>query len=166
LCTFPEDPTRTRCNLCLGDDTAAAALGKERLREVLALKMRWVEEEDEEVRGELMAQMRELMKGTQNLDSIVSSLKFIHFTAKNMYLRDQEFILEEAIDFILRVYVDGQVRGKGTPLTVQERQDYFQRIDSEPFTCTFTGRRLQFFRSFLGDMASPDRVVCRKEGSK
>jgi hypothetical protein len=44
------DPTRTGCNLCLGDYTAARALGKQRLREVLNLKMQWVEENDEEVR--------------------------------------------------------------------------------------------------------------------
>jgi hypothetical protein len=159
LCTFPEDPARTRCNLCLGDQTAAAALGKERLREVLILKMEWAREDNQEVREGLLAQMNALMVGTQHLDVVVSSLKLINLTARGIRDRDEEFSLEESIDFILRVFVEGQVRGKGTPLTVKERQAYFQRIDSEAFTCTFTGRRIQFFRSFMGDMASPDRTV-------
>ena len=166
LCTFPSDPSRKRCNFCLGDDTAALSLGKERLRQVLTLKMEWVVEDDQELRDELMTQMNALMVGTKNLDVVVSSLKFIHLVANNMQQRDQEFSLEEAIDCILRVYVDGRVHGKGMPLTVLERKAYFERIDSESFTCTFTGRRLQFFRSFMGDMASPDRVVWKKEGSK
>jgi hypothetical protein len=79
-------------------------------------------------------------------------LAFIHLTAISLPKRDPEFSLEEAIDFMLRVFVEGRVQGKGTPLTVQEREDYFQRIDSESFTCTFTGRRLQFFISFMGDI--------------
>ena len=70
-----------------------------RLREVLNLKMQWVEEDDQDVRLEL---------GTKNLDAVVSSLKFIHFTAKAICRRDPQFSLEEAIDFILRVYVEGR----------------------------------------------------------
>jgi hypothetical protein len=134
-------------------------LGKQRLRQVLNLKMLWVGEE-------LMAEMNELQVGTMNLDVVVCSLKFMNFTAIQLRRRDPEFSLEQAIDFMLRVFVEGRVRGKGTPLTVQKRKAYFQRIDSEPLYCTFTDRRLQFFRSFMGDMASPDRVVWKKEGSK
>jgi hypothetical protein len=50
LCTFPSDPARKRCNLCLGDQTAARALGKQRLRQVLIIKIQWVEEENQELR--------------------------------------------------------------------------------------------------------------------
>jgi hypothetical protein len=71
--------------LCLGADTAARALGKQTLREVLILKLRWVEEQNQEMRDELMAEMRDLMVGTQNLDVVVSSLKFIHLTAKAIF---------------------------------------------------------------------------------
>ena len=111
VCTFPEDPARTRSNLCLGDDIAARALGKQRVREVLTLKMQWVEEEDEQLRDELMAEMRGLQRRTIALDAVVSSLKFIHSTAMNMSLRDEAFSLEQAVDFMLRFYVEGRVRG-------------------------------------------------------
>jgi hypothetical protein len=159
LCTFPSDPARTRCNFCLGDDTDARGLGKQRLRQVLIIKMQWVEETNQEVRDGLLAQMNALMVGTQNLDVVVFSLKFIHLTASALLRTDQEFRLEEAIDFILRVYVEGRVRGKGTQLTVEERQAYFNQIDTKGFHCTLTGRRLQFIISLMGDMASPDRIV-------
>jgi hypothetical protein len=50
----------------------ALALGKQRLRQVLTLKMKWVEEDDPEVRGGLMAEMQELKRGTMHLDVVVS----------------------------------------------------------------------------------------------
>jgi hypothetical protein len=110
--------------------------------------------------------MQELMGGTMHLDVVVSSLKFIQFVAKHINDRDPDFSLQLAIDFMLLVFVEGRERRKGTPLTVQAREDYFNRIDSEAFKCTFTGRRLQFFLSFMGNKASPDSVVWKKEGSK
>ena len=53
--------------------------------------MEWSREDNQEVREGLLAQMNALMVGTQNLDVVVSSLKFIHLTAKHMRERDQEF---------------------------------------------------------------------------
>ena len=35
--------------------------------------------------------------------------------------------------------MEGRVRGKGTPLTVQERQEYYNRIDSEAFIVLLLG---------------------------
>jgi hypothetical protein len=90
-------------------------------------------------------------------------LKFINATAIQLSRRDPDGRLDAAIDFMLRVFVEGRVRGKGTPLTVEERIAYFQRIDSEAFTCTFTGRRLQFFRSFMGIWLPPIELFGEKK---
>jgi hypothetical protein len=65
------------------NDTAARALGKQRLREVLNLKMQWAREDDQEVRAEKLARMNALMVGTQNLDVVVYSLKFIQILSSH-----------------------------------------------------------------------------------
>ena len=110
-------------------------------------------------REELMTQMAPLLHGTLNLGEIVYSNQFVLNMAHNLIVNGASFTTEESIDFILRCFVEGFVRGKGQPLAAAQRQQYFQRLDTEDFNCTHTGRRLQFFRSFMPDMASPDRLV-------
>jgi hypothetical protein len=148
-----------RCDLCTGDQKAAARLGKERQRQVINLKIQWMQEQDVARREELMNQMAVLLQGTLHLNEIVYSNQFVLFTANHLKEKDANFTTEESIDFILRCFVDGHVRGKGQPLTEAERLAYFQRLENEAFHCTHAGRRLQFFRSFMPGMASPDRLV-------
>ena len=165
-CTFARHNLRTmRCDLCTGDDTAARQLGKQRENQVIHLKIQLSHEQDAARREDLMNQMTVLLQGALNLGLIVYSNQFVILTANNLKENDANFTTEESIDFILRCFVDGYVRGKGQPLTEAERLAYFQRLDTEDFNCTHTGRRLQFFRSFMPDMASPDRLVFVDEKS-
>ena len=160
ICTFARHNLRSmRCDLCTGDQKAALKLGKERQRQVINLKIQRMREQDVARREELMTQMTLLLHDTLNLGFIVYSNQFLLFTAKHLKEKDDSFTTEESIDFVLRCFVEGHVRGRGQPLTAAQRQEYFQRLDTEAFHCTHTGRRLQFFRSFMPDMASPDRLV-------
>lgn len=159
-CTFAGHNLRSmRCDLCTGDDTAAARLGKKRENQVRRLKIQLSHEQDVARREELMTQMAALLQGTLNLGEIVYSDQFVLVTANHVKEHDDSFTTEESVDFVLRCLVEGFVRGRGQPLTEAQRQEYFQRLDTEDFNCTRTGRRLQFFRSFMPDMASPDRLV-------
>jgi hypothetical protein len=159
-CTFARHNLRSmRCDLCTGDDTAAAGLGKQRENQVRRLKIQLSQEQDVARREELMTQMAALLQWTRNLGEIVYSNQFVLVTAQNLIVNGANLTTEESIDFILRCFVEGFVRGRGQPLTEAQRQEYFQRLDTEAFHCTHTGRRLQFFRSFMPDMASPDRLV-------
>ena len=158
-CTFARHNLRSmRCDLCTGDDAAASKLGKERENQVRRLKIQ-LSHQDVARREELMNQMTALLQGTLNLGEIVYSNQFVLVTANGLKKADDSFTTEQSIDFILRCFVEGHVRGRGQPLTEAQRKEYFQRLDNEAFHCTHTGRRLQFFRSFMPDMASPDRLV-------
>jgi hypothetical protein len=159
-CTFARHNLRSmRCDLCTGDQTAAHKLGKQRQRQVINLKIQWMQEQDVARREVLMNQMATLLPGTLCLGEIVYSNQFVLVTAHNLIVNGASFTTEQSIDFILRCFVEGFVRGRVQPLTEAQRQEYFQRLDTEAFHCTHTGRRLQFFRSFMPDMASPDRLV-------
>ena len=160
MCTFARHNLRSmRCDLCTGDDKAASMLGKQRQREIILLKIRWLQEEDQEQQENLMLQMTTLLKGTIGLGLTVYSNQFVIHTANNLKQNGANLSIDESIDFILRCFVDGSVRGKGQPLTPAERQEYFERLDTDAFYCSHTGMRLQFFRSYMPNMASPDRLV-------
>ena len=159
-CTFARVNLRSmRCDLCIGAQIDAHKLGKERERQVIRLKIQLTQEQDLARRKELMNEIAALMPGTLNLGQIAYTNQFVLHTAQNLKRADATFTTEESIDFILHCFVDGHVRGKGQTLTPDQRRDYFQRLDTETFNCIHTGRRLQFFRSFMPDMASPDRLV-------
>ena len=97
---------------------------------------------------EIKVELQDLLKGTKHLSRFISTERFVANVAKHIQERDPAFIKEEAIDFILRVFVDGSVRGKGG-LTDAERKDYYRRLEEEIFTCSHTGLRVHFFVSFL-----------------
>ena len=137
----------------------ASALGKRRLRQVIQLKLQWMETSSIDEKTRLMQEMEGLLDGTDNLTSSVHVLDFIVDASSDLKKRDRNFSTEEAIDFLLRCFVEGSVKGKGTPLEDEERALYVERLDSEVFTCFHTGRRLQFFRSTMPDQASPDRLI-------
>ena len=109
--------------------------------------------------AEIQSELQELLKGTKNLRETISLERFIANVARNLQKRDQNFTYEEAIDFILRVFVDGSVRGKGARLSDEEREKYYRRLEEEIFYCVHTGLPVHFFVSFLFEMASPDRYV-------
>ena len=100
-----------------------------------------------------------LMIGTIHLRVTISTERFIANVAAHLRSRDPAFSPEEALDFILRVFVEGSVQGKGTRLTEEQRDLYFRRLDQETFLCHHTGLPVHFFVSFLFEMASPDRYV-------
>ena len=147
-----------QCNLCTADYAAYRSLGKARQRQVIKLKIQWTEELDAARRERLVDEMVSLLHGTQDLGRIVFTYQFVLVTAGTLRQSDASFTAEEATDFILRCFVEGHVQGKGQPLNACEREEYFKRLETEAFHCAHTGRRLQFFRSFMPDMASPDRL--------
>ncbi len=119
ICTFARHNLRSmRCDLCTGDQKAAQKLGKQRQRQVINLKIEWTEEQDVARREYLMNEMTPLLQGTSQLGEIVHTNQFVLFTARNLKEKDANFTTEESIDFILRCFVDGHVRGKGQPLTI------------------------------------------------
>ena len=77
----------------------------------------------------LLAQLNALMVGTKDLDVVVSSLKFIHLTAEHMQQRDQEFSVEEAIDFMLIVFVKVECLEKKHTTYRATKTLPFQRIN-------------------------------------
>jgi len=130
-CTFARHNLRSmRCDLCTGDDTAAAGLGKQRENQVRRLKIQLSQEQDVARREELMTQMAALLQWTRNLGEIVYSNQFVLVTAQNLIVNGANLTTEESIDFILRCFVEGFVRGRGQPLTEAQRQEYFQRLES------------------------------------
>ncbi len=66
-----------RCDFYTGDQTAALKLGKERQRQVINLKIQWMQEQDVARREELMNQMTHLLQGTLDLNRIVYSNQFV-----------------------------------------------------------------------------------------
>jgi len=126
-CTFSRPNTgynlRTRCDLCTGDQTAARKLGKQRQRQVINLKIQWTHEQNVARREELMTQMAALLQGTLDLDVIVYSNRFVLVTANGLKKANDSFTTEQSIDFILRCFVEGHVRGRGQPLTEAQRQE-------------------------------------------
>ena len=109
--------------------------------------------------AEIQSELQELLKGTKNLAKTISLERFIANVARGIVRRDPNFTYEEAIDFILRVFVDGSVQGKGERLSDEERKDYYRQLEDDIFCCVHTGLPVHFFVSFLFEMASPDRYV-------
>jgi hypothetical protein len=109
--------------LCTGDQTAARKLGKQRENQVRRLKIQWTHEQNVARREELMTQMAALLQGTLDLDVIVYSNRFVLVTANGLKKANDSFTTEQSIDFILRCFVEGHVRGRGQPLTEAQRQE-------------------------------------------
>jgi hypothetical protein len=110
--------------------------------------------------AEIKKELQELLIATMNLRRTILTAHFIATIAKNLKQRDPTFTKDEAIAFILRVFVDGSVQGKGQRLTEDKRQEYYRRLDEEIFHCHHTGLPVHFFVSQLFEMASPDRYDC------
>lgn len=98
----------------------------------------------------------DIASGDYELKSNCLHQSICHRHGKFIEASDIRFSREEAIDFILRCFVEGQVWGKGQPLNAVQRAHYVVRLESEPFHCMHTGRQLQFFRSSM-----PDSWPCR-----
>jgi hypothetical protein len=152
---------------------AARARGKIIERQIIKMKLEWVQERgNAERRRELMVQMEGLKVGTQHLGSIISTKKFVTLTAGHVLSSNKHIIVRRAFgdadtseqevsvakEFLLQVFVEGKVRGRGRTLTCSELKSYYARLESEDFCCTHTGRSLHFFTSRMPDQASPDRL--------
>ena len=121
------------CGAICVDYTAAIQLGKEGHRQFINLKGQLSHEQDVARHEVLMNQIAPLLQGTLNLGKIVYSNRFVLVTAESLKMADDSFTTEQSIDFILRCFVEGFVRGRGQPLTEAQRQEYFQSLDTEAF---------------------------------
>ena len=137
----------------------ALRLGKQREKQVRRLKIQLSHVQDVARREKLMNQMTALLTGTLDLGEIVYTNQFVLIMAKHLKYKDASFTTEDSIDFILRCFVVGLVQGKGQPLTVGLKTKIFQKIRHRGLPLYAYWKAFAVFRSFMPDMASPDRLV-------